>query len=116
VDRKSWRSYTANLSSEARLTSYDLRGQGDSSPPGEPEWAEHITVRDFAMVHPERVQGLVLAGPAMSPHGPQGLRRITKSWLKSLDTSGLSVLYDQLYPLVSGDRPWRRPDRSGHGP
>ncbi|MGW0423378.1 alpha/beta fold hydrolase [Streptomyces sp. NPDC003015] len=130
MDRKSWRSYTANLSSVARLTSYDLRGQGDSSPQrGEPEWADHITdlkalfdalglekaflvgssfstlvCRDFAVAHPERVQGLVLAGPAMSPHGPQRLRRITKSWLKTLDTSGLGVLYDQLYPLVSGDQ------------
>jgi pimeloyl-ACP methyl ester carboxylesterase len=130
MDRKSWRSYTANLASVARLTSYDLRGQGDSSPQrGEPEWADHITdlkalfdalglekaflvgtsfstliCRDFAVAHPERVHGLVLAGPAMSPHGPQRLRRITKSWLKTLDTSGLGVLYDQLYPLVSGDQ------------
>ncbi|WP_432158843.1 alpha/beta fold hydrolase [Streptomyces sp. bgisy153] len=129
MDRKSWRSYTANLASTARLTAYDLRGQGDSSPhPGEPVWEDHISdlkalfdtlglekaillgtsfstliCRDFAVAHPDRVQGLILAGPAMSPHGPQRLRRITKSWLKTLDTSGLGVLYEQLYPLVSGD-------------
>ncbi|WEH39157.1 alpha/beta hydrolase [Streptomyces sp. AM 2-1-1] len=129
MDRKSWRSYTANLASTARLTSYDLRGQGESSPQaGEPVWEDHITdlkalfdelgiekavlvgtsfstliCRDFAVAYPERVHGLVLAGPAMSPHGGQRLRRITKAWLKTLDTSGLGVLYDTLYPLVSGD-------------
>lgn len=130
MDRKSWRSYTANLASTARLTSYDLRGQGDSGlPVGEPVWEEHITdlkalfdelglekailvgtsfstliCRDFAVAYPERVNGLVLAGPAMSPHGPQRLRRITKAWLRTLDTSGLGDLYDALYPLVSGDQ------------
>lgn len=129
MDRKSWRSYTAGLASVARLTSYDLRGQGESSPvAGEPVWADHISdlealfdalgldqallvgtsfstlvCRDFAVAYPERVSGLVLAGPALSPHGAQRLRRITKSWLKTLDTSGLGPLYDQLYPLVSGD-------------
>ncbi|MFD9407994.1 alpha/beta fold hydrolase [Streptomyces sp. NPDC059989] len=129
MDRKSWRSYTANLASGARLLSYDLRGQGESTPQvGEPVWEDHVTdlkalldslgiekafllgtsfstliCRDFAVAYPERVHGLIFAGPAMSPYGGQRLRRITKSWLKALDTGGLGVLYDQLYPLVSGD-------------
>ncbi len=130
VDRRSWRAYTEDLASATQLTAYDLRGQGDSSPQeGEPVWEDHITdlkalfdalgiekaflvgtsfstliCRDFAVAYPERVHGLVLASPALSPYGPQRLRRLIKSWLTTLDTSGLGVLHDQVYPLVCSDR------------
>ncbi|QPP05414.1 alpha/beta hydrolase [Streptomyces bathyalis] len=130
VDRKSWRAYTGDLAAAARLTAYDLRGQGESTPlADEPVWEEHISdlkalfdglgiekaflvgtsfstllCRDFAIAHPDRVHGLVLASPALSPYGPQRLRRLTKSWLHTLDTSGLAVLHDQVYPLVCSDR------------
>jgi 3-oxoadipate enol-lactonase len=129
VDRKSWRTYTGDLAAAARITAYDLRGQGDSTPLDEPVWEDHITdlkalfdalgiekaflvgtsfstliCRDFAVAYPERVHGLVLASPALSPYGPQRLRRLTKSWLHALDTSGLGVLHDQVYPLVCSDR------------
>jgi 3-oxoadipate enol-lactonase len=129
VDRKSWRAYTGGLAGAARITAYDLRGQGDSTPVDEPAWEDHIgdlealfdslgiekavlvgssfstlICRDFAVAHPERVHGMVLASPALSPYGPQRLRRLTKSWLHTLDTSGLGVLHDQVYPLVCSDR------------
>ncbi|MEO3751914.1 alpha/beta hydrolase [Streptomyces sp. B6B3] len=130
VDRKSWRAYTEDLAAAAQLTAYDLRGQGDSSPQhGEPVWQDHVTdlkalfdalgiekaflvgtsfstliCRDFAVAYPERVHGLVLASPALSPYGGQRLRRLMKSWLKTLDTSGLGALHDHVYPLVCSDR------------
>ncbi len=129
MDRKSWRSYTTRLAAGCRLLAFDLRGQGESTRPDiELAWDDHVSdlttlldalqiertfllgtsfstliCRDFALAHPDWALGLIFAGPAISPWGPQRLRRITKSWIKALDVGGLSLLYDQLYPLVSGD-------------
>ncbi|RFU86792.1 alpha/beta hydrolase [Streptomyces triticagri] len=129
MDRKSWKSYTGQLEENFRLIEYDLRGQGDSTPADGPlEWDDHINdllglldalgveravlvgtsfstliCRDAAIAAPDRIAGLVMAGPAMSAYGPRRIRQITKSWLKALQENGLGQLYNQLYPLVTGD-------------
>lgn len=129
MDKSSWRPFTSRLADDCRLLSYDLRGQGASgTPEREASWADHVQdvialldgvgarqvvlvgtsfsavlCRDVALAYPDRVRGMVLAGPALSPWGKRRHRRIVSSWLTTLDTVGLSAMYDQLYPVVSGD-------------
>lgn len=130
MDATSWRPFTARLGEDHRLWAYDPRGQGASAHPAEAgSWQQHVDdledlldalgiedayfvgtsfsallCRDFAIAHPDRTRGLVLAGPAMSPWGKRKHRRITAAWLKILDGVGLPTLYDLMYVLVSGDR------------
>lgn len=125
-----WRSFTARLESTSRILSYDFRNQGAStSGRADPTWADHLDdlarlldareidsayllgtsisallCRDFALARPDRVRGLVFAGPAISPWGKRRFRRVIKSWLKTLDHLGMQALFDQIYPLVFGDK------------
>jgi pimeloyl-ACP methyl ester carboxylesterase len=129
MDATSWRPFTDALEHEHQLIAYDLRGQGGSSrPEAEPAWADHIgdlevlvdelalgrvflvgtsfsalLCRDFAIAHPDRVAGIVFAGPAISPWGSRRHRRIIRAWLHAMDAVGLPALYDLMYALVSGD-------------
>ncbi|WP_181871559.1 alpha/beta fold hydrolase [Sphaerisporangium album] len=127
MESSSWRPFTSRLQNECRLLSYDLRGQGASSR-ADAVWADHVAdltalldrlgvreafllgsssaamlCRDFALAHPERTRGLLLAGPALSPFGKGRIRRIVTSWIRTLDGLGLPALFDQLYPLIWGD-------------
>ncbi|MEU9889394.1 alpha/beta hydrolase [Sphaerisporangium sp. NPDC051011] len=127
MESSSWRPFTSRLQNECRLLSYDQRGQGESSR-ADAVWADHVAdlatlldalgvreafllgtssaallCRDFALAHPKRTRGLILAGPALSPFGGRRHRRIVTSWIRTLDGQGLPALFDQLYPLVSGD-------------
>ncbi|MFK0288006.1 alpha/beta fold hydrolase [Streptomyces sp. NPDC090499] len=130
MDSSSWRAYTADLEESCRLIAYDLRGQGASvRTGGQVVWQDHVDdlaglldglgveraflvgtsfsallARDFALAHPDRVHGLILAGPALSPWGERRHRRIVRSWITALDGVGLAALYDQMYPLVAGDK------------
>lgn len=123
-----WRNFTAELVRRNRILSYDLRNQGASAETPAP-FAQHVDdllhlldgleiertylvgtsistliCRDFAAAHPERVKGLVLTGPAMSPWGPGRRKRIVRSWLAGLDTGGPEGLFDLIYPIVFGDK------------
>jgi 3-oxoadipate enol-lactonase len=123
-----WRTFTQHLQSEFRILNYDLRNQGASSRTvSAPSWSDHqsdlrilldafdiessfvlgtsasaILARDFALSDPDRVDGLVLVGPAFSASSIERQRRITKSWLQTLEAVGMRGLFDHIYPLVFG--------------
>ncbi|MBL1078323.1 alpha/beta hydrolase [Nocardia sp. 2] len=123
-----WRNFTRRVVTENRILTYDLRNQGASS--GEPKGfdqhvddlvslLDHLGIerthlvgssistlicRDFAVRHPDRVSGLILVGPPISPWGSKRRTRITRSWLAALESGGPRALFDAIYPLVFGDR------------
>ena len=123
-----WRTFTSQLESKYRILSYDLRNQGGSSrTPTNPSWNDHVAdlravvdnsgfestyllgtsasallCRDFAIRYPSTVKGLILAGPALGATGMERPRRMTESWLTTLDNLGMPALFDQMYPSVFG--------------
>lgn len=124
-----WRNFTHRLAERNRIVSYDLRNQGASAETAVP-FEQHVTdlltlldelevdstylvgtsistliCRDFAVAHPERVKGIVLVGPAMSPwRRSQRRKRIVRSWLAALEAGGTEGLFDLIFPIVFGDR------------
>ncbi|VBA62416.1 alpha/beta fold hydrolase [Mycobacterium attenuatum] len=124
-----WRSFTRRLAESHQVVTYDFRGQGASTAGTEaPTWDNHlddlnvvvdslggkqvyllgtsmsaVICRDYALRHPTKVRGLVMAGPALSPWGSRRGRRIVKNWLEALRTHGMVGMFNQMYPLVFGD-------------
>jgi pimeloyl-ACP methyl ester carboxylesterase len=125
-----WREYTAELVQNFRVVTYDLCNHGASSRlPQEPTWEEHAAdviglldaleiestyligtssttqlARDVALEYPDRVKGLILAGPVMGLRGMRRHRQLNRSWLLTLKSHGMSALYGQMYPeVISGD-------------
>ncbi|WP_454561925.1 alpha/beta fold hydrolase [Mycobacterium haemophilum] len=124
-----WRSFTGRLAEDHRIVAYDFRGQGGSSAGVRtPTWDDHLAdldavvdtlggeqvyllgtsmsaviCRDYALRHPAKVRGLVMAGPALSPWGNRRGRRIVKNWLEALRAHGMVGMFNQMYPLVFGD-------------
>lgn len=124
-----WRSFTSRLVENHRILTFDFRGQGGSTSASEAAtWQDHVQdldavvasaggesvyllgtsmsavmCRDYALAWPEKVRGLILAGPALSPWGRRRGRRILKNWLKVLRSEGMAALFDEMYPLVFGD-------------
>lgn len=122
----SWRVFTEGLEKDHRLISYDLCNHGASSHVAqEPTWEEHaadlialldaleiestylvgvststVLARDMAIKHPDRIRGLVLAGPVFGPRGMRRQRQIQRAWLRTLETHGIAALYEHLYPEV----------------
>lgn len=125
-----WRGFTAQLAREYSIVSFDFRGQGGSADGAEPPtWQDHlddlhavvdshrlerfyllgtsisaVICRDYALQYPDVVAGLVLAGPAFSPWGKRRHRMVIKSWLTTLRNQGMEALFQQMYPLVFGDK------------
>ncbi len=121
-----WRNFTQDLATRNRVLTYDLRNQGASSSGfDEVAWTDHVEdlrrvldalgiertylvatsvsgliCRDFAAAYPERVRGLVLTGPALSPYGGRRRRAVTKAWLTTLERAGTEALFDHLYSMV----------------
>lgn len=124
----SWRVFTDELAVGHRVVSYDLCGHGRSSHPERyPTWDEHVEdlvglldalgveqtylvstsistvlARDVALKYPERVKGIVLAGPALGPRGMRRHRQVQRAWLLTLENHGMAALYAHLYPEVFG--------------
>ncbi|MCL6296862.1 alpha/beta fold hydrolase [Streptomyces kronopolitis] len=125
-----WREYTADLAQSNRVVTYDMANHGASSQlPEEPTWEEHAAdviglldslgiestylvgtsastqlARDVALAHPDRVRGLVLAGPVFGLRGMRRHRQLNRSWLLTLRAEGLAALYNQIYPeVISGE-------------
>lgn len=123
-----WRNFDRELVKKNKILTYDLRNQGASlgEPRGFDQHADDLRslldaldidrtylvgssistliCRDFAVRHPDRVAGLILVGPPISPWGSKRRPRIAKSWLTTLESGGPRALLDTLYPLVFGDR------------
>ncbi|MFE3054469.1 alpha/beta fold hydrolase [Nocardia sp. NPDC059239] len=125
-----WRTWMPTLSSDHRVTSYDLRNQGATSAGySHVEWRDHVDdllalldglgieqtylvgtsastllARDFALAHPDRVRGIVLQGPAFNPVTGRRRRAITRSWMRTLEHGGIAALWDHLYSQVFGDQ------------
>ncbi|SCK05169.1 Pimeloyl-ACP methyl ester carboxylesterase [Streptomyces sp. WMMB 714] len=125
-----WREYTGELVQNYRVVTYDLCNHGASTHlEEEPTWAEHAAdviglldalqiestyligtsastqlARDVALEYPDRVKGLILAGPVMGLRGMRRHRQLNRSWLLTLETHGLATLYNQIYPeVISGE-------------
>jgi pimeloyl-ACP methyl ester carboxylesterase len=123
-----WRNFTERLVQENTLLTYDIRNQGGSAA-GDGAYENHLNdlkslldglgvektyilavsfstlfARDFAVQNPDRVKGLILCGPAISPY--QSIRRNLhlKAWLAALEAGGPAGLFDASYPFVLGDR------------
>ena len=125
-----WRNFTRELVKRNRLYSYDLRNQAASTPAEGPLRFEshiedlrtvldHLDVpktyllgtststlicRDFAAKYPDRVKGLILVGPLFCPYGSRRRKRLTKSWLNSLEKGGVETLFEHIFPLIYSDR------------
>ncbi|TYC66457.1 alpha/beta hydrolase [Streptomyces sp. CB01881] len=125
-----WREYTADLARDFRVVSYDLCNHGASSRLAqEPTWEEHAAdvvglldaldiestylvatsastqlARDVALEYPDRVKGLVLAGPVLGLRGMRRHRQLNRAWLLTLQNHGMTALYGHMYPeVISGD-------------
>jgi 3-oxoadipate enol-lactonase len=125
-----WRTFTQELVQHNRILTYDLRSQGASCG-GSPDvkWTEHVEdlealldgfgiertylvgtsisallCRDFAIAHPERVAGIVMAGPTCSPIGGYRRSAVTRSWINTLEAGGTKALWDHLYSMVFGEK------------
>ncbi|HEX2027004.1 MAG TPA: alpha/beta hydrolase [Nitriliruptorales bacterium] len=125
-----WRNFTRELALSTSVLTYDLRNQGCSSPADGPlSFGQHVDdlirlldgleveqtyllgtsistliCRDLAATHPDRVRGLILVGPVFNPYGARRRKYLTRSWLKTLESSGPAGLFAHIYPLVFGDR------------
>ncbi|MER6720356.1 alpha/beta fold hydrolase [Streptomyces halstedii] len=121
-----WREYTEELVKHYRVLSYDLCNHGQSSRvEREPTWEEHAEdliglldalgiestyligtsastqlARDVALAHPDRVRGMVLAGPVVGPQGMRRHRGLQRAWLRTLNSYGMPELYSHMYPEV----------------
>ncbi|GAB3837229.1 alpha/beta hydrolase [Micromonospora andamanensis] len=119
-----WRVFTEDLARSYRLISYDLCNHGASSHVAEePTWAEHVDdlvalldaleiestyliaasastvlARDMALMHPDRVKGMVLAGPVYGPKGMRRQRQLQRAWLRTIESHGIVGFYEHLYP------------------
>jgi 3-oxoadipate enol-lactonase len=128
ITAPTWRVFTEDLAKDHRVVSYDLCNHGQSSHHDkEPTWEEHaedvirlldaleiestylvgtsistVLARDVALRYPDRVKGLVLAGPALGPRGMRRHRQIQRAWLLTLENHGMAALYGHLYPEVFG--------------
>jgi len=124
-----WRVFTDELAQSYCVISYDLCGHGQSTHPEQypASWAEHVAdviglldaleiektylistsvstvlARDVALAHPDRVKGIVLAGPCLGPKGMRRHRQVQRAWLLTLEHHGQAALYAHLYPEVFG--------------
>ncbi|MEU0399854.1 alpha/beta hydrolase [Streptomyces sp. NPDC006197] len=121
-----WRAHTQALVKNHRVVSYDLANHGASARlDREPTWEEHAAdliglldalevdatyllatssssqlARDVALAHPDRVKGLVLAGPVFGLEGMRRHRQFNRSWLLLMQSHGMAALYTQIYAQV----------------
>ncbi|MET7641817.1 alpha/beta hydrolase [Streptomyces sp. NPDC005438] len=125
-----WREYTEELTQNHRVVTYDMCNHGASTHlEQEPTWAEHAAdviglldalqiestylvgtsastqlARDVALAHPDRVRGLILAGPVMGLRGMRRHRQLNRAWLVTLENHGIPALYSHMYPeVISGE-------------
>jgi pimeloyl-ACP methyl ester carboxylesterase len=60
--------------------------------------------RDVALEYPDRVKGLVLAGPVLGLRGMRRHRQLNRAWLLTLKNHGMAALYSHMYPeVISAD-------------
>lgn len=123
-----WRHFTEQLVESNTVLSYDIRNQGASTM-GDGSYENHLNdlkslldglgieqtyllgvsfstmfARDFAVRHPDRVKGLILCGPAISPYESNRRNLHLKAWLAALEANGPAGLFAASYPFVIGDR------------
>lgn len=123
-----WRNFTERLVQSNTVLTYDIRNQGASTM-GDGSYENHLNdlgslldglgieqtyilgvsfstmfARDFTVQNPDKVKGLILCGPAISPY--RSIRRSLhlKAWLAALEAGGPAGLFDASYPFVLGDR------------
>lgn len=121
-----WRVFTGELEQHFRLVTYDLCNHGHSSRVAEePTWEDHavdliglldaleiestylvgassttIFARDVALWHPDRVKGIVLAGPVFGSRGMRRQKQLQRNLLRTLKEHGPAAMFDHFYPEV----------------
>jgi len=123
-----WRNFTRQLVATSTVLNYDIRNQGASGS-GDGSYENHLSdltslldglgveetyimgvsfsslfARDFTIENPDRVKGLILCGPALSPYGSKRRNHMVKGWLAALEAGGPAGLFDSCYPFLVGDR------------
>ncbi|MFK4150146.1 alpha/beta fold hydrolase [Streptomyces sp. NPDC004065] len=134
-----WRNFTAELAKHNRLLTYDLRNQGASSVCPDMNWDDHVEdlralldglgierthllgtsasgfiCRDFAARYPERVDGLILAGPSCAPSDGIRRRATERACINSLTSGGTQALWDHLYSVVFSEEAMREMGATGY--
>ncbi|MFI9821022.1 alpha/beta fold hydrolase [Streptomyces sp. NPDC052013] len=134
-----WRNFTAELARHNRVLTYDLRNQGASSVCPDMTWDDHVEdlralldglgierthllgtsasgfiCRDFAARHPERVDGLILAGPSCTPSDGIRRRATERACINSLELGGTQALWDHLYSVVFSEKAMREMGATGY--
>jgi pimeloyl-ACP methyl ester carboxylesterase len=122
-----WRNFTRTIADTNTVLNYDIRNQGASGE-GDGSYANHLSdleslldglgveeayilgvsfstlfARDFAVANPDRVKGLIMCGPAISPYGSKRRNYMLKAWLAALEAGGPAGLFDACYPFLVGD-------------
>ena len=123
---RQWRPFTEELRTKFSVLTYDLHGQGQSSPSEQVvSIARHaadvdeliraldrrkvvlvgtcissVIAAEFALRFGEALSGLVLVGCVVNPFGEHFHRLLHRSFLNSLRLGGPETLFDHYYPLL----------------
>ena len=126
---KYWSQFIGNIAENHRVITFDFRNQGGSSRVRNvtlKDYEEDIlavmdyykiksavivgsstaasVARDFTLSYPDRVEGNIFVGPVFTPYGAARRKSLVKSWLNTLEHSGVSGVFDHIYPLVYTSR------------
>lgn len=127
-----WRAFSRRSARRHRVVIYDLRGLGRSSA-GAPSYGNHVAdlssllaaleieravvmghsvstqiCVQFALAHPDQVEGLILIGPMVNPGGSERRRRLIQGWANVLESSGVPALFDVFWPQILCDATFQR--------
>lgn len=122
-----WRPLVEQLTAGNRVVTYDMRNQGQSTTVASVAWADHVAdlgrvlddlnvartylvatsvssliCRDLCLAQPDRVTGLILLGPVLSPYGGARRRAVSRIWLAVLEHMGTTALWDHLWAMCVG--------------
>jgi 3-oxoadipate enol-lactonase len=127
-----WAAFTLDLRERNRLLTYDL-GPDSWSTGTVPAFERYVDDLDelldavevestyllghssgtqiaiaYAAARPERVRGLVLAGPSANPRGGERRRELVAGWRSAYLAGGFEGLFDALWPIVHSEVTLRR--------
>jgi 3-oxoadipate enol-lactonase len=134
-----WRNYITQICEDRACLIYDLENQGASSLAAEPTIDHHcqtlgdlLDARDigdivlvgtstssmicvrYALQHPSRVRGIILAGPSITPSNELVRKATERTLMTSLRLGGTEALWDHLYALSFSGRVMKELGAAGY--